>query len=152
MKTNRSALLDVNVLIALLDPEHEFHDAAHAWFTRNRRHGWATCPISENGCVRILSKAGYPSAGLTVAVIREILSELCHAKDHLFWPDSLSIRDAALMDLKGVGPKNLTDIYLLSLAAANRGRLVTFDNSIRWRSVSGCSQEHLQVLQGTSTR
>ena len=145
MKTNRAALLDVNVLIALLDPEHEFHDAAHAWFSRNRKLGWATCPITENGCVRILSKAAYPSAGLTAAAVREILSELCRAKDHLFWPDSTSILNAASMDLNGVGPKNLTDIYLLSVAAANHGRLITFDGAIPWRYVSGCTPKDIEV-------
>jgi toxin-antitoxin system PIN domain toxin len=150
MKTNRSALLDVNFLIALLDPNHEFHDSAHAWFGENRNQKWATCPITENGCVRILSKPGYPNTGLSVAAVREILAEFCLAKDHVFWPDSTSVLNTTLIDLTGVGPKNLTDIYLLSLAVVNHGRLVTFDGLIRWQSVSNCSREDLVVLAGKS--
>jgi uncharacterized protein len=38
-------LLDVNVLVALLDPAHLHHDAAHAWFEVKREGGWATCPF-----------------------------------------------------------------------------------------------------------
>ena len=80
----RSALLDVNVLIALIDPSHEFHDSAHAWFQMNRRYGWATCPITENACIRILGKPAYPYLGLTVAEIRAVLSEFCRSEDHRF--------------------------------------------------------------------
>ena len=150
MKTNRASLLDVNVLIALLDPDHQFHDSAHSWFSRNRKRGWATCPITENGCVRILSKPAYPSAGLSVAAVREILAELCRAKDHLFWPDSTSVLDADLFDLTAVSPKNLTDVYLLSLAKARHGQLITFDASIRWQCIKRCSQDHLVVLPSRS--
>jgi len=140
MKTSRAALLDVNVLIALLDREHTFHNSAHAWFKRNRNHGWATCPITENGCVRILSKAG-----LTSTVTRQVLAELCSARDHLFWPDSISILSPGL-DLTGVGPRSLTDIYLLSLAVKNHARLITFDQSIPLHCVSGCSEKDIEVL------
>jgi toxin-antitoxin system PIN domain toxin len=150
MKTNRASLLDVNVLIALLDPGHEFHDSAHDWFRGNRTQGWATCPITENGCVRILAKPAYPSVGLSVAGVREILAELCRAKDHIFWPDSTSVLNASLIDLADVGPKNLTNAYLVSLAAANHGRMITFDRSIRWQSVTGCSADVLVVLRGKS--
>ena len=141
MKTSRAALLDVNVLIALLDREHVFHNSAHAWFNRNRHSGWATCPITENGCVRILSKAG-----LTTAVIRQVLTELCSAKDHLFWPDSVSILNPNLVDVTSAGPRNLTDIYLLSLAVRNHGRLITFDQSIPLHCVKGCSEKDVEVL------
>src|ERR1700733_9819369 len=121
MKTSKRAarkpgLLDVNVLIALIDPAHEFHTAAHAWFQRNRQYGWATCPITENGCLRILSKPGYPFPGLTVPLVREILAQLAGSEGHRFWPDSVSILEANTFELAGAGPKNLTDLYLLRLA------------------------------------
>jgi predicted nucleic acid-binding protein len=54
------SLLDVNVLIALLDAEHVHHDAARDWMRENIRHGWATCPITQNGCLRIMAQPGYP--------------------------------------------------------------------------------------------
>ena len=142
----KPGLLDVNVLIALIDPAHEFHDSAHAWFQKSRQHGWATCPITENGCLRILSKPGYPFPGLTVERVRDILSELAGTEGHRFWPDSASMLDAKRFDLAGVGPKNITDLYLLRLASASGGRLITFDRNIRWQQVTGCGPDNLEVL------
>jgi toxin-antitoxin system PIN domain toxin len=149
MKTSRRkpGLLDVNVLIALIDPAHEFHAAAHLWFQHNRKFGWATCPITENGCLRILSKPGYPFPGLTVARVRDILAELAGAEGHRFWPDSVTILEAKRFDLAEAGPKILTDLYLLRLAAASDGRLVTFDRTIRWQWVNGCEPDDLEVLR-----
>jgi toxin-antitoxin system PIN domain toxin len=140
-------LLDVNVLIALLDPEHVMHDAAHRWFQKERQRGWATCPITENGCIRILSKAAYPTLGLNVAGVAAILAEFCTAKDHRFWMDCDSVLEPGRVDLSQVGPKNLTDIYLLTVAISQGGRLVTFDRGIRWESVAQARQEHLKVLE-----
>ena len=93
---HKPGLLDINVLIALIDPAHEFHSAAHAWFQSNKRNGWATCPITENGCLRILSKPGYPFPGLTVPFVRDILARLAGLtwKSHRFWPDSISILES----------------------------------------------------------
>lgn len=142
----KPSLLDINVLIALLDPEHVFHDASHIWFERNRRHGWATCPITENGCVRILSKSAYPYSGLTPSKLRELLAQFTQQKSHRFWHDSVSLLDARTFELEGAGPKNLTDVYLLGVAHANGGRLATFDRKIRWQSVSGCTAASLALI------
>jgi toxin-antitoxin system PIN domain toxin len=142
----KPALLDVNVLIALIDPQHQFHDAAHAWFAIQREHGWATCPITENGCVRILGKPGYPYLGLGVSEIREILSEFCAMQGHLFWHDSVSLTEKGRFQLNGAGPKNITDIYLLALAARHGGRLATFDRSMEWNRVSGCVRENVEWI------
>jgi toxin-antitoxin system PIN domain toxin len=141
-------LLDINVLIALIDPEHEFHEQAHAWFQWSGRHGWATCPITENGCLRIMSEPSYPFPGLTVERVRGILGELVRVPGHEFWPDSLSVLDAAGFSLAGTTPKQLTDLYLLGLAVRNSGRLVTLDGRIPWQSVAGCAPENLEVLGG----
>jgi uncharacterized protein len=145
-RQNKVSLLDVNVLIALIDPAHEFHGSAHAWFKRNRQDGWATCPITENGCLRIMSKPGYPFPGLTVKQVRKILAELVKVEGHRFWPDSYSMLEASRFDLKEAGPKHLTDLYLLGLAVSFGGRLVTFDQTIRWQAVTGCQPEDLRAL------
>lgn len=142
----KPGLLDVNVLIALVDPQHIFHDPAHAWFQENQRRGWATCPITENGCLRIMSNPGYLTPGLTVDRVREILTELVHVKGHLFWPDSVSMLERGRFDLAGTGPKRLTVLYLLGLAVKFEGRLVTFDQGIRWQAVKGCGPENLVVI------
>lgn len=145
-KNPRQGLLDINVLIALLDPNHLFHDPAHAWFAANRHHGWATCPITENGCIRILGKISYPTIGLTTEQVREILARFTQSADHTFWPDSITLLDSERFPLAGFGPKNLTDLYLLGLAHKNRGRLVTFDGGIQWSAVAGCTPESLELL------
>jgi toxin-antitoxin system PIN domain toxin len=142
----KPSLLDVNVLIALLDPEHVFHDAAHVWFEQNRRHGWATCPLTENGCVRILSKAAFAYSGVTPSKLRQLLAQFTRDKRHAFWPDSVTLLDSGTFDLEGAGPTNLTDLYLLGLAHANGGRLATFDRKIRWQAVAGCTPAALAIL------
>ena len=144
----KAALLDVNVIIALIDPAHQFHEAAHAWFEHNRKHGWATCPITENACLRILGKAAYPYLGLRVDEIRSVLGELCESGHHLFWPDSVSILESGRFELAGVGAKNVTDIYLLAVATINHGRLVTFDHGIRRKWVTGAETDSIEVLSG----
>lgn len=141
-----AALLDVNVLIALIDPAHEFHEAAHEWFGRNRQHGWATCPMTENACLRILSKPAYPWVGLTVDAIRRILAELCASDDHRFWPDSVSMLDGTRFDIAQAAPKNLTDIYLLGVAKAHGGRSVTFVRGIRWECVNTAVADSIELL------
>ena len=145
MTTNRIALLDVNVLIALLDPEHVTHDAAHAWFEKNARHGWATCAITENGCLRILAKM-YTSLQLTIPNLADNLQHLRRLKGHHFWPEENSLLEPGRFNLSGIKPKTITDAYLLDLACSNNGKLVTFDRNIPWRSVTAATQEDLEVL------
>jgi hypothetical protein len=142
----KPALLDVNILIALIDPAHEFHTAAHAWFRRNRRHGWGTCPITQNGCIRIMSKPGYPFPGLTAERVQGILAELARVAGHIFWPDSLSILDKTRFRLAGAGPKNITDLYLLGLALANGARFATFDRSISLDHVTGIEPGAVELI------
>jgi uncharacterized protein len=142
----RPALLDVNFLIALMDPEHEFHAAAHVWFQQQRHFGWATCPITENGCLRILSRPGYPVQGLTATRVRDMMTEFVGLEGHRFWPDSVSILEPDRFDLQSARSNAITDLYLLSLAVANRGRLVTFDQRIHWEWVRGSAPGNLEIV------
>ena len=141
------ALLDVNVLLALFDPAHVHHDAAHVWFTAHRAERWATCPITENGFTRVLSNPAYPGRRTTVGDAVARLRELTRADDHSFWPDSVSLLDDDVVDPTFMGGhRDVTDAYLLSLAAANGGRLVTFDRSIPTKAVAAAALDHLVVL------
>jgi len=146
--TAKPGLLDINVLIALIDPAHQFHASAHTWFKSHRSHGWATCPITENGCLRIMSNPGYPFPGLTVEHVRGILAELVRVEGHRFWPDSLSFLEPKRFDLTQTGPKYLTDLYLLSLAISNRGCLITFDRTIPIQTITGFQPDDMEVLTG----
>lgn len=126
-----TALLDVNVLIALFDPEHIHHDAAHAWFGDPARGPWATCPLTENGFVRIVSNPNYPGSKTTVADATERLADFCNSDSHAFWSDSLSLREREHFIARSIqGHRQITDVYLLALAKHNGGFLATFDHSI----------------------
>ena len=124
-------LLDVNVLIALIDPEHICHDAAHNWFAVKGCKEWATCPITENGVLRIVGNARYPnSPGNPVAVLRS-LKGLCELPGHVFWADNISLRETARVHAKSLlNSEHLTDTYLLALASSYGGQLATFDKRL----------------------
>lgn len=143
------ALLDVNVLVALLDPEHSFHDRAHdAWREVSGSNGWSSCPMTQNGVLRILSNERYPgSSGFSKATVFANLTQLIQNSDHEFWPDEVSLLDTSRFDPEAIfGHKQLTDIYLLGLAMHNGGRFVTFDQRVPVRAFLDSATENLQVI------
>ncbi len=140
------ALLDVNVLIALLDSDHTSHSVALGWFSKHAREGWASCPITQNGCIRIMSNPGYPNAVPVQAVIKR-LADACEDDVHEFWSDEVSLLDAAVVDSTRIhGPRQLTDIYLLALAVEREGRFVTFDTGVTLAAVRKAKTHNLVVL------
>jgi hypothetical protein len=140
------ALLDVNVLIALLDADHLLHDRATTWYKSHARSGWASCPITENGCVRVMSHPGYPKA-LPVRAVVERLAEARAGGFHEFWPDSISLLDGKVADSARIhGPRQITDVYLLALAVRHGGQFVTFDSAVVRDAVVGAHTRHLVVL------
>ena len=142
----RIALLDVNVLVALFDPDHPHHDPAHDWLEVNRTSGWATCPLTENGLVRILSNAGYTGSPMAPSAVRDRLIAFCDSGQHEFFADTVSLRDAGLFRLTGASHRQLTDIYLLGLAKDKGGRLATFDRSIPLGAVIGAAADQLEII------
>ena len=122
-------LLDVNVLIALLDPTHTFALAANLWFQQIRERVWATCPLTENGAIRIMSSSSYPSASANPVDHAQKLSDLCEVGQHEFWPDDISSRDILSGDIVPTATQ-ITDLYLLALAVEHGGKLATFDSKI----------------------
>jgi len=141
------ALLDVNVLVALFDADHIHHETAHDWFADNRAAGWATCPITENGLVRVLTHPGYGSTVSTIQAVVDRLRTFRASGYHAFWTDDPSIADPAVFAPAFVrGHRQLTDVYLLSLAHRNGGRLATFDRSVPIASVPGTTRETLAVI------
>ena len=143
-----TALLDVNVLIALFDAEHIHHETAHEWFGRPAHGPWATCPLTENGFVRIVANPGYPGRRTTVADAAGLLRIFCQSDDHVFWPDSLSLRDRERITAASIrGYRQITDVYLLALAVHNGGALATFDDSIPIASVPGAHEDSIVLLK-----
>lgn len=140
------ALLDVNVLIALLDADHSLHERAFEWFGVHARGGWASCPISQNGCLRIVSHPGYPNP-LPVAAVMERLALATRSSYHQFWPDDVSLLDSSIADPGRIhGPRQLTDVFLLALAIHHGGRFVTFDTAVPLSAVKGAEKEHVVIL------
>ncbi|MDO8680290.1 MAG: VapC toxin family PIN domain ribonuclease [Acidobacteriota bacterium] len=141
------ALLDVSILVALFDPGHVHHEIAHDWFDEQRREGWATCPLTENGFVRLATSLVYASPPHRPVEIVQRLATLRRSGRHHFWPDSLSLADERVFAPSLVrGHKQITDVYLLGLAAANHGTLATFDRSISIGAVKGATRSTLQVI------
>lgn len=140
------ALLDINVLIALLDSDHSLHDRATAWLAEHGAQGWASCPLTQNGCIRIMSHPNYPNApSLQTALAR--LAAATAESVHEFWPDDVSLLEGRVADATRIhGPRQITDVYLLALAVKHGGRLVTFDGSIAREAIRGAERRHLLQL------
>jgi hypothetical protein len=138
------ALLDVNVLIALLDTNHVHHTVVSRWFIKNVPHiGWASCPLTQNGVVRILGNASYPNRQSPQATISK-LKNFCQTQWHEFWPDSLSLLESDVVSPNVViTSKQITDVYLLALAVHNKGTFVTIDSGIPTNAVAGFKSSHL---------
>jgi toxin-antitoxin system PIN domain toxin len=141
------ALLDVNVIIALLDPDHAFHERAHAWWAANLKRGWASCPLTENGVVRIMSNPNYSEkARFTPGDLIDRLRKFAGQSNHEFWPDKISLRDEKIFAAERIhSSRQLTDLYLLALAVEHHGRLVTFDRGIPLSSVHNAKGANLCV-------
>jgi toxin-antitoxin system PIN domain toxin len=140
------SLLDINVLVALLDSDHASHDAAINWFAKHAREGWASCPITQNGCIRIMSNPNYPNP-LPVQAVIEHLAGACHQDIHEFWSDEVSLLNSDVVDATRIhGPRQLTDVYLLALAVQHQGRLVTFDSGIPLAAVKKATPQKLLIL------
>jgi len=133
-----AALLDVNALIALVDVDHVSHQSMAAWFMAHNAEGWATCPLTENGMIRVLSQAAYPSGQRTPADVIQVLTSLKTAfeSSYEFWPDDVSLSDLSLFKSELIGgPRQVTDVYLLGLAAHRKAVLVSFDTSLAWQAL-----------------
>ena len=140
------SLYDTSCLVAILDEDHTAHATVSAWFAANIEHGWASCPLTQNGCVRILSQPNYPGA-FSVAEAIAGLSAAVSSEHHQFIPDDISLLDDALVDDRRLlGHRQLTDVYLLALAVAHDARLVTLDTRIPLAPVHGANATHLVMI------
>lgn len=140
------ALFDINVLLAIVDGDHVDHGRAWEWLDAEIVHGWASCPVTENGFVRIISQPRYPCPVPTSQALL-LLRQACVPPYHQFWSCDVSLLDVKVLDSTRVhGPKQVTDLYLLALAVHNDGRFVTFDRSVPSSAVRGAEDRHLVVI------
>ena len=140
-------LLDVNVLIALLDRDHALHQRALAWFAANAPAGWASCPLTQNGCVRVMSHSGYPNRLPVVAHPGAVARGHRQFLPRILAGRRVAARRAGVADATRIhGSRQITDLYLLALAVRHEGTFVTFDRSIALEAVRGATKRHLAAL------
>jgi uncharacterized protein len=135
-------LLDISVLIALCDPNHVAHQRIAFWFEETGGKAWASCPITENGFLRIISSPSYPGLSGSVSVAVELLRRLLRHRGHQFWPDDYSIANGVI-DLRRIaGPKQITGLYLLGIAAKRKAKFSSLDLTIPARLVKGGAEAY----------
>ncbi len=140
------ALLDVNVLTALLDADHLHHGRARAWLEANIASGWASCVITQTGCIQVLSHPHYPNA-LSPAEVATRLREATEMVFHQFWGEGPGLLAPGLVSWEYiVGSRQVTAAYLLALAVRQGGPLVALDDALARRVVPGAEDRHLVVL------
>ena len=141
-------LLDVNVLVAMLWPAHESHAAVQRWFVARSRRGWATCPFTEAGFVRIVSNPAFSSDAVTPEEALRVLQANLKHPGHRFWSDDIGLVEAVEhFRPRLVGHRQVTDAYLLGLALRRRGKLVTLDRGVlALLTAQSPEREHLEVI------
>ncbi len=140
------SLLDVNVFVALLDAAHVHHRTARRWMEEHELEGWASCPTTQNGTIRVLSTPVYPNA-VSVSVATTLVDQACAGTRHEFWADDVTLTDATRIDRTRIhGPRQITDVYLLALAVSHHGRIVTLDGRIPTSPAIGATSKNLLVI------
>jgi toxin-antitoxin system PIN domain toxin len=141
------ALLDVNILLALFHEGHVHHDVAHDWFVDHAGSGWASCPMTENGLIRILGSPARVKEHLPLGEVTDLLKTFCEHTAHQFWPDDISIRDTDRFNIEAIrGHQQVTDVFLLGLAVKHDGKFVTLDQRVPLAAVKGATRASLEVL------
>jgi uncharacterized protein len=140
-------LLDVNVLVALFDDAHAYSAKANAFIAKTGVK-IASCPLTENGIVRVMNAGQYAQRAIGFERVRTQLNAMSAELDHEFWPDDVSIREARHIDLGKIhGHTQISDAYLLALAVSRGGALLTVDQRISLGAVPGATTDNLLVLQ-----
>ena len=142
-----TALLDLNVFVALAWPAHEHHASARNWFLSRGRSKWATCPITQLGFVRLLSNSAFSPDALAVREALELLAKNVNQPAHEFWSDSLPVpRALKALTRDAFGHRQITDAYLLSLAVRHKAVLTTFDRGLVEFAVQAKIGSHVDLV------
>jgi uncharacterized protein len=131
-------LLDVNVLIALIDPMHVHRTLSRRWFESDGHVAWASCPITENGALRIIGDRRYGNSPGSPAAVAEVLARLTKLSGRRFWADDVNLLDPVVVSAERLlNSGQVTDTYLLALACSKGGRLATLDRRLVTAGVRG---------------
>jgi hypothetical protein len=119
---------------------------ASAWLSKNIRHGWASCPISQIGCILIMSQPAYPNVKPATPVA-DRLRAAAGGRHHEFWAADTNLLEGNAIDWSGIlSPRHVTDECLLALAVSHAGRFVTFDRGVPLAAVPAAGPGHLEVI------
>lgn len=142
-------LLDLNLLLALAWPSHVHHDIAHAWFQREAAPGWATCPVTQLGFIRLSSNPAFTSDAVSPNEALSLLGSIVASEGHEFWPDDVDCASAAFAaGMRMTVHRQVTDAYLLSLARAHAGCLATLDRRMsRLLPPDERQNRHLRIVE-----
>ena len=143
----QSYLPDVNVLVALFDPAHLRHHAGHKWFSKRGKTPWATCPITVNGCFRVLCRLAALSSPTPSSDLAQQLRELLALPGRVSFSTQPELTDEARFDLTKIsGHNQCTDALLVAIAVQHQAKMLTFDRNIPWRAVRSASLEDIRLL------
>ncbi len=129
------ALLDINVLLALLDSDHVDHDRTRVWLDGEIATGWASCAITQNGFVRIVSRPRYPSPVAPAEAV-DVLGQACASPNHEFWPCEVSLVDDQVIDRTRVhGPRQELHV-VIEATGVERGQVpAVLTEGARWGAI-----------------
>ena len=142
------ALPDLNVLVAAAWPNHLHHPVARRWFMEQASQGWATCPVTQSGFLRLSSNPRIVEDAVSPQEARRLLQRMIRFGDHSFWPDDLGWTGEWDLPLSLLtGHRQITDAYLLGLAVLHGGRLVTLDHTLpEWLSRESPMRRSIELL------
>jgi len=141
-----TTLLDLNILTALLWPDHEHHTAAHAWFSKRAPAPWATCPLTQLGFVRLVTNPAFSPEALSPPQAIALLAQNIAHERHEFWSENLQVANAVKgMEPRLSGYRQITDAYLLALAKQRKGVLATFDRGLQ-NLAAGVFESALEIV------
>lgn len=140
-------LVDVNILIALAWPSQEHHRIVSDWFASAAENGWATCPLTQCGFVRISSNPKFIPNAVSPLEAVSLLREMTSHRKHSFWPDAMQIMDAEYFGRFNItGHRQITDAYLLGLTILNGGKFVTLDRGVASLVKSSTDRAHVVII------
>lgn len=138
------SLLDLNVLIALTDPEHQHHKKARNWLTSSGPERLGICPLTEAGFLRVTTNPAFHPGPHTLREAVAILQALKGRGDYWYCPvDRSWVEVTAPFAARIFGHQQVTDAYLLGLAIKEKGVLVTFDKGIQYMAGAEFAQNVL---------
>ena len=152
MTRHRVWLLDANLLIALTHSAHIHHAEAHTWFSAHPKRHWATCALTQLAFVRLTSNPKVVGSEITPAEAMQALTTMAAQPTHEYWADAPEpLQLATLQSAAFVGHRQVTDAYLLGLAALREQRLATLDRGLVSFAIGTGLAANVELVTATST-